>query len=278
MSAISYPSKQIVTGLTNGVLTIRFNNPKRFNAWTPVMLGEMQEALRLAGNDTGVKAAIVTGTDEYYCAGVDFGGSMKAMRPSSMRKKIEVDNAKVFDSYISFPKPIVAAVNGPAIGASVTTAVLCDGMLASDTATFHTPFYALGLCAEGCSSYTFPEYYGAEVAERLIGKEGWKPNAQEALAIGMVQKVVPKAELQDTAQKHAEGLIDSGYVRKTVADPALLAKWKEVNLRESNELSHAFLGKRFLEGQEAFFRKRNKTKMADTFKWLRLTRPIWIWI
>ena len=276
--AMKYPSKQVATSLTNGVFTLRFNNPKRFNAWSPTMLNEMKETLRLADKDSGVKGLIVTGTDEYYCAGVDFGGTIKPMRPSNMRKFIEILNKDMFEAYLGFEKPIICAVNGPAIGASVTSAVLTDGIIASDTATFHVPFHALGLCPEGCSSYTFPKICGAETAERLTGKEGWKPTAEEALKIGLIQQIVPKAELGDVSQKHMEKMIDEGAVRKTVADPAYLAKLREVNDAESLQLSHAFLAPKFLKGQEEFFAKRKKTQMANTFKALRLTRPLWIYI
>ena len=274
----SYPSKRVVTSLQGSVMTLRFNNPKRFNAWCPVMLGEMQETMRLANGDEGVRGLIITGTDDYYCSGVDFGGSMKAMRPSSMRKKIERENAAVFESYLGFTKPLVAAVNGPAIGASVTSAVLCDAIVASPTATFHTPFAALGITAEGCSSFTFPEKFGEAAAARLLGEEGWKPTAAEALEIGLVESVHEQEKLLGAAQARVEDMVGAGVARRVVSDPAYLEKLREVNAAESEALGHAFMSTAFLRGQEEFFTKRKKDKLASTFKYLRWTRPLWIHI
>ena len=91
---------------------------------------------------------VITGTGKYYCAGVDLGGSFRPMLPSTMHKTIVRDNQKCFDSYINFPKPIIVAANGPAIGASVTTSLLCDAVIASDKATFSTPFFKLGVTPE----------------------------------------------------------------------------------------------------------------------------------
>ena len=89
------------------------------------------------------------------------------------------NNQALFNLFLDFPKPILIAVNGPALGASVTSATLCDGIIASDKATFSTPFAALGVTPEGCSSVQFARLMGEENAERMLGREGWRPGAEE---------------------------------------------------------------------------------------------------
>lgn len=98
----------------------------------------------------------------------------------------------------SFPqKPIIVAANGPAVGGVVTSASLCDAIIASDTATFSTPFSALGLVPEGCSSVHFERIMGGRKnAQRMLGPEGWKPTAEEAKEVGLVSEVVPHDQVR----------------------------------------------------------------------------------
>ena len=93
---------------------------------------------------------------------------------------------RLFDAIIEFPKPIVAAVNGPAIGASVTTATLMDDIVATEEATFSLPFAKLGVPPEGCSSVTFKELLGERNAERMLGLENWAPTAREVRTLRRV--------------------------------------------------------------------------------------------
>ena len=97
---------------------------------------------------------ILTGSGDYYCSGVDFVSSFAVKRPSVMEQEIAQSNEKLFGAFINFPKPIIVAANGPAIGAAVTSASLCDAILASPEATFHTPFQALGCVCVGGGSDT----------------------------------------------------------------------------------------------------------------------------
>ena len=82
------------------------------------------------------------------------------MHPKTLHSAIYVNNKAVFDMFIEFPKPIMVAANGPAIGACVTSATLCDAIIASDKATFLTPFARLGIPPEGCSSVHFERCMG----------------------------------------------------------------------------------------------------------------------
>ena len=98
---------------------------------------------------------ILTGADPYYCAGVNLSATIKPMHPKKLHTLIKSNNQALFDTFLDFPKPIIVAANGPAIGACVTSATLCDAIIASEKATFNVPFAALAIPPEGCSSVHF---------------------------------------------------------------------------------------------------------------------------
>lgn len=142
----------IETSLSDGILTITFANEKKLNAWTQPMMVGFFEKLEEATVRDDVAGVVVTGQGKYYSAGVDLSNIMKPMMPSKLVCYLRDMNQQVFERVIDFPKPIVAAVNGPALGAAVTTATLMDSIVASESATFSLPFSKLGVPPEGCSS------------------------------------------------------------------------------------------------------------------------------
>lgn len=266
-------SDLVLKSTVDGVTTLTMNNPRRLNGWTTEMIAALKAALASAAADEATGAVVLTGTDDYYSAGVNLGGSLKFGHPRRLHAAIVEHNEAVFDAFISFPKPILVAANGPAIGACVTSATLCDGIIASERATFSTPFAALGVPPEGCSSVVFPRLLGAG-AERMLGREGWKPTAAEALEVGLVTWVVPHEELMVEAQRIAKGWVDAGASR-TYPLGMSRAELEEVNVRESVEVATAFLSPPFLMGQYRFLRRKKKRPLAAMFLSLRLTHPLW---
>jgi Delta3-Delta2-enoyl-CoA isomerase len=276
---VSVPPKNpkrelILHSLSNGVLTLRMNMPKRLNGWTGPMMDALKESLGNADQSTEVRALIITGADPYYCAGVNLGGTLKLAHPKTLHQLIIEHNQALFDTFIDFEKPILVAINGPAIGAAVTSATLCDGIIASEHATFSTPFAALGICPEGCSSVHFERLMNPKSAQRMLGAEGWTPTAKEALEVGFVQWVVPHDELLTQAQAICEGWIAAGRQRSYQAG-ATRAELKAINARESIDLATCFLSKPFLKGQWQFLWKKRKRSAALMFFTLWLTRPLW---
>ncbi|XP_780031.1 enoyl-CoA delta isomerase 2, mitochondrial [Strongylocentrotus purpuratus] len=186
----------------NGVATITLNRPNKKNAVTTEMYSEWTAALKMAGEDDRVVLAVITGAGDYYCSGNDLNNFMK-IDPSVLHEESVKgsDLLEIFvNGFIDFPKPLICAVNGPAVGISVTTLGLMDVIYASDKATFHTPFAALGQSPEGCSSYTFPKIMGTAQANEclLFGK---KLTAQEAFDRGLVTEVIPDAQFRETVDK-----------------------------------------------------------------------------
>lgn len=257
-----------------GVTTLTMNNPKRLNGWTMAMMTALREAMAEAASDPDTQVLILTGADPYYCAGVNLSAVIELQHPKVLHDFIVEHNQSLFDMFLDFPKPILVAANGPAIGASVTSATLCDGIIASDKATFSTPFAKLGVPAEGCSSVTFEKMFGPGTAARILGKEGWQPTGQEAHDIGMAQWVVPHETLLEDAHKIARQWIEDGKERSF---PAGMTRdeLKAVNARESVQIADAFLGAAFLKNQFEFLWSKNKKGPALMFLALLLTRPLW---
>lgn len=267
-------SDLVVRSSANGVTTLRMNNPRRLNGWTAPMMDAVKAALRDAAAEEGCKAVVLTGTDPYYSAGVNLGGTLRMAHPKKLHAMIVEHNQQLFEAFLNFDKPILAAVNGPAIGAVVTSATLCDGIVCSDKATFSTPFAALGVAAEGCSSVHFERIMGAGNARRMLGPEGFKPTGEQAAEIGLVDEVVPHDQLMDRAQAIAEGWVQAGRER-TFRGGSERDELLEVNARESVQVADSFLARPFLKGQFEFLWKKKKRGPALMFLSLYLTQPAW---
>lgn len=267
-------AKRLLTELDSGILLITMNRSAQLNGWTLEMMEALAEAFSSANINDAVKAVILTGSGEYYSAGANLGGSMQLMPPAKLHEFIVTRNQALFDNFLDCKKPLLIAVNGPALGATVTSATLANGVIASDKATFSTPFAALGITPEGCSSVHFARLMGEQTAQRMLGKEGWQPTAPQALEAGLIQWVVPHEQLISEAKRIAAEWIESGETRKFLGG-SQLEELKAVNARESKELADAFLGSAFLKGQAQFLWSKKKRVPAAMFASLWALRPLW---
>jgi enoyl-CoA hydratase/carnithine racemase len=221
-----------------------------------------------------VKVVVLTGTDDFYCSGVDFVGSFPVMRPSVLEKLLQESNQRMFDTFILFPKPIIVAANGPMIGAATTSAALCDAIVASDSATFSTPFAALGIVPEGCSSYWFSKVMGEEAASRMLGAEAWCPTADEAMGVGLVSRVVPSGSVLGAAQALAEAWVTQGK-RRSLEEKGEVQALLQVNAEESRRIARAFLSPPFLSAMHAAAAAKGKRQLAGVFWTLAHTHCLW---
>ena len=249
--------------------------PPQLNAWTIPLLEETFGELTRAAGDKSVKGVVMTGSGKYYSAGVDLSSMIKPMAPKKLQMQIRDQNESLFSAILDFPKPIVAAVNGPAIGAAVTSTILMDRVIASESATFSLPFAKLGVPPEGCSSVTFPERMGEAAAKRMLGPENWIPTAREALDGGLIDEVVPgDAEvLLARAIEIVQERVAAGGARRF--DTVEHARLSKVNAEESATLANAFVSAKFLGAMEAFNTQRKKSQLATFFKIAKLTLPLW---
>merc|ERR1711909_228159 len=236
-----------------------FNNPKKLNAWTVPMFENMFDLLTKHGKDDNTKVLILTGSGPYYCAGANLSENIKLMHPKKLHSMIIESNNRIFNAFLDFPKPILIAANGPAIGACVTSATLCDAIIASEKATFTTPFARLGIPPEGCSSVHFERIMGADNAQRMLGPEGWIPTAEEALKAGFVHQVVPHNDLMKSAQAKAEEWIKEERVKNFIKSNQV-DEYKAINMRESKELADAFLSTKFIDAQYKFLKSKGKSQ------------------
>lgn len=274
MPAEAGQNPPILTHESDGVTTLTMNRPARLNGWTLEMMDALRKALDAAAVDAETGVVILTGTDPYYCAGVNLSSTLRPAHPRRMRALIIQHNQALFDMFLDFPKPLLVAVNGPAIGASVTSATLCDGIIASEKATFSTPFAALGIPPEGCSSVQFARIMDEKSAARMLGEEGWKPTAQEALEAGLVQWTAPHEKLLEEARRIALEWIAKDAKRR-FRGGSNREELKAVNASESIALADAFLGTAFIHGQFRFLWRKRKWGPAATFLAMLVTRPLW---
>jgi len=261
----------VLSTTKNKVTTLTMNDPKKLNGWTGPMMLTLKDRFVQHATDPDTSVLILTGADPYYCAGVNLSATIQPMHPKKLHTMIKTNNQAVFDAFLDFPKPILIAANGPAIGACVTSASLCDAIVASEKATFLVPFARLSIPPEGCSSVHFERMLGKEAARKML-EEGWKPSAAEAKEIGLVQDVVPHDQLMVRAQELAEQWVAAGKVKQIPAGGSV-EEYKAVNAKESLELADAFLSYPFLDAQYQFLK--SKGKSASVFLVLKTLRPLW---
>eukprot|EP00090_Calanus_glacialis_P033520 TRINITY_DN55711_c0_g1_i1.p1 TRINITY_DN55711_c0_g1~~TRINITY_DN55711_c0_g1_i1.p1 ORF type:complete len:273 (-),score=80.12 TRINITY_DN55711_c0_g1_i1:58-795(-) len=236
---------------------------------------QLVDKFNKAANDQETKVLIYTATDPYFCSGGSLAEFLGKKSPKGLQKMIRENNERCFNIFIEFPKPIIAAVNGPGIGSGTTAPALCDIIIASPKATFLTPFKNLGVGPEGCASVHFERILGSESAKRLL-IDCWKPTAAEAKEIGLVAEVVPHKELLVRAQELGEEWARSGRGR-IIRGGGDVEEYKKINARESNDLAEAFVSEEFLRTQLQFLRKKGKhLSIPGAVLWLMLvTRPAW---
>jgi enoyl-CoA hydratase/carnithine racemase len=184
------------------ILTITLDRPERLNAWTPTMAAELIAAFDAADSDDDVRVIIVTGAGRGFCAGADLasGGSTFDWRERQAADETPQDNGgqftlRVFESV----KPVIAAINGPAVGVGITMTLPMDIRLAAEDARMGFVFTRRGIVPEACSSWFLPRIVGISQAMEWTAS-GRVFSAQEALAGGLVRSLHPAAELLEAAR------------------------------------------------------------------------------
>jgi enoyl-CoA hydratase/carnithine racemase len=195
MSTSTIP--EILTHVDAGVMTITLNRLDRKNSITSVMYGVLADALESANHDAAVRAVVIQGHETIFSAGNDIG--------DFLNKPPSTPDSPVFRflrGISSFPKPIVAAVCGPAVGIGTTMLLHCDLVYAGDNAAFSMPFVNLGLCPEAASSFLVAQLMGyPRAAEALLLGEPFM--VETALEMGLINRIVPPAEVNALAQRQA---------------------------------------------------------------------------
>ena len=191
----------LLTDDRDGVRTLTLNRPDAYNSLTVELKESLLAALTSAGSDPGVRAVVLTGAGKAFCAGQDLKehmGLLAAGDPAPL-STVEAHYNPIVTAITTLPKPIIAAVNGMAAGAGASFAYACDLRIAADSAKFLMAFANVGLTADSGASWTLPRLigYGRAMEMMLLAKP---VAAEEALRIGMVNQVVPAADVLATAQ------------------------------------------------------------------------------
>jgi len=204
--------KTIVYEKAEGIATITMNRPETMNAINDLMRSEIYEAFDDAGSDDNAKVIIVTGAGQAFSSGADMQWFVdnwdKAKRGEINPALLELLSPKIVPLIRRIEKPIIASVNGPAVGFGASLCLNCDLRIASDLARFGFPFVKLAVSPEMGSSYFLPRLVGIPKALELM-LTGRIIEAKEALSIGLVSQVVAVDQLKkvtyDLADKFAKG-------------------------------------------------------------------------
>jgi enoyl-CoA hydratase/carnithine racemase len=193
-------SDNILVHVEAGVMTITFNRLDRKNSITAAMYGALADALERATEDAAIRVVLLQGHETIFSAGNDIGDFLN-QPPATGESPVY----RFLTGIARFPKPLMAAVCGPAVGVGTTMLFHCDLVYAGDNAAFSMPFVNLGLCPEAASSLLVPQMLGYHrAAEALLLGEPFM--AEAALEVGLVNRVVPPTECNGIAQATARKL------------------------------------------------------------------------
>ena len=200
MTATASPSTVLV-GRESGVLTLTLNRPEKLNPLTEGLLDELFAGLVQARDDDGIRAVVLTGAGRGFSAGADLRVSLG--NPNrDVRRTLQNHYAPVITLMREIEKPVVAAVNGVAAGAGMSLALAADMRIACESASFIQAFVRIGLVPDAGATFFLPRLIGMAQAMELA-MLGETVSSADALRLGMVNRVVPDAELPAAAAELA---------------------------------------------------------------------------
>lgn len=226
----------IERSISNAISTITLNRPDKLNAFTGTMREELLDALRASQRDADVRAIVITGAGRAFCAGGDveyMSGLQETNDVASFRKLLDAGRDIVLQ-IASMEKPVIASVNGVAAGAGCNLALACDYRIASDQAKLSQSFIKIGLHPDWGGTWLLPRLVGRSRALELCAS-GRMVDANEALAIGMVDRVVAAADLGAETEKLASSFAAAPPIALAGIKRALAASERN-DLRQQLEL------------------------------------------
>jgi 2-(1,2-epoxy-1,2-dihydrophenyl)acetyl-CoA isomerase len=221
----------LIETIEDGVATLTFNRPERMNALsTPIMEGLLHGLPRLAG-DPGVRVIVLTGAGRAFCAGGDVksmaeGGEERSAAEATAHLRSRMEVSRILHE---LPKPTIAMINGPAAGAGLAFALACDLRIASASARLVTAFVKVGFSGDFGGSFFLTRLAGTAKARELYFT-GRPVDAQEALSLGLVNRVVPDDQLADATIELARSLAQGPQI-------ALSLMKRNLNCAESSGLA-----------------------------------------
>ena len=270
---MSDPFTEIEYTVDDGVATVVLDRPDRLNAFTATMARELIAAFDASDADQSVRAVVVTGRERGFCAGADLGrggSTFDATDPARAASRADVGTiggvprdggGTVTLRIAASRKPVIAAVNGPAVGIGATMTLPMDVRLAGESARFGFVFARRGLVPEAASSWFLPRVVGISQAMEWA-MTGRVFDAAEALSGRLVSRVVPDGSLYDTAVALAREIADNTSAVSVAVTRQLLwsmlgaeSPW-EAHRLDSQAIHHLGQGRDVAEGVSAFLEKR----------------------
>ncbi|MEH7178544.1 enoyl-CoA hydratase [Neobacillus vireti] len=257
--------KVVVNRLENGITLITLNRPEAANALSVQMLEELQDAILTCKFDRTVRCIVITGAGEKaFCAGADLK-ERAGMDPIKVRKTVSLIRGNN-NELEALPQPVIAAVNGVALGGGTELALACDIRIASETAKFGLTETSLGIIPGAGGTQRLPRLVGKGRAKELIFTAR-RIDAREALEIGLVEYMVPSGQLIEKALEIASQIVKNGPIAIAQAKFAI-DKGNDVDLNtglaiEQNAYEVTIPTKDRLEGLQAFKEKRPPVYMGE---------------
>ncbi|HYC54924.1 MAG TPA: enoyl-CoA hydratase [Candidatus Binatia bacterium] len=266
--------QQIAYEVADGIATCTLNRPEQLNAWTPRMQLELRDALYGAAADEEVRAIIITGAGRGFCAGADmkllgsFSGSgrmtVEADLPHVVNEAppgpVRPDFQTEYTYLLSIPKPIIAAINGPAAGVGFVLPLFCDVRLASASARMGAIFARRGLVAEYGVSWILPRLVGLANASDILFS-GRLVDADEALRMGLVSRVIRNETFMGEVREYAQSIVANSSPRSIRIMKRQIYDDQLTTLEESvavavKEMHESLRSEDFREGVAHFMEKR----------------------
>jgi enoyl-CoA hydratase/carnithine racemase len=253
------------------IATITLNRPDKLNAWTRNMEAEVRDAMHRAAADDQVRVIVVTGAGRGFCAGADMSllSDIAAQAPgahplpdtgAAALDGARPDFTRQYSYFPAIPKPIIGAINGPAVGLGFVIAGFCDLRFASDTARFGSAFARRGLIAEYGLAWLLPRIVGhANAMDILLSARIF--DAAEALRMGFVNQVFPADVFQERVTAYARELADTvsprslRIIKRQVYD-AMFQTLAEALDESTHEMKASLECEDFREGVAHFVEKR----------------------
>lgn len=254
----------ILTEVVEGVMVLTMNRPERLNAWTYQMGAELSDALVQGNANEDVVAFVLTGAGRGFCAGADIGDVFKAQAEGGKPAKKAAGEARSTEDWVSLvrrSKPVVAAINGAAIGVGLSQVLPMDALVAAPDAKLSLRFIKMGVVPELASSHFLPMRVGFGTASDLM-LTGKTISGAQALAIGMVDQLAEPDDLLTQALDTARAMGNNPQSALIMVKQLLSQNMGEgdvmaVQKRELSALAKAYKSPEHKEAISAFLEKRD---------------------
>jgi 2-(1,2-epoxy-1,2-dihydrophenyl)acetyl-CoA isomerase len=241
------------------IATITLNRPDALNALTDEMYRELQTVIGVVARDTDVSCVILTGAGRGFCAGADLKARRDDLTPLQRRARHRSILKEILEPLYSLEKPVIAAVNGAAVGAGFNIALACDFIIASDRASFVQAFARVGLVPDLGGLYLLGRLIGTNKAKELCFTAR-KVLAEEALSLGIANHIFAHDQLLVEARAIATSITAASptatAMTKTLFNKAATATFDQMLEFESYATTVAFITPEYEEGVQAFREKR----------------------